>query len=58
MITLRQLRQTKSRELPNIASLVYSIQLLLKHQGVILSRDSQPVGSITRHNVINYMDLQ
>lgn len=58
MITLRQLRQMKSRELPDITSMAYSIQLLLKHQGVILTRDCQPVGFVTRHDVINYTDLQ
>jgi len=58
MITLRQLRQMKSRELPDITSMAYSIQLLLKHQGVILTRDNQPAGFVTRHDVINYTDLQ
>lgn len=48
----------KSRELPDITSMAYSIQLLLKHQGVILTRDNQPVGFVTRHDVINYTDLQ
>ena len=35
-----------------------SIQLLLEHQGIVLTRDDQPVGFITRHDVINYTDIQ
>ncbi len=58
MITLHQLRQMKSRELPDITSMLHSIHLLLKHQGVILTRDNQPVGFITRHDVINFTDGQ
>ncbi len=38
------------------ASVAHSIQLLVKHQGVILTKDSRPVGFITRHDVINFMD--
>lgn len=58
MITLHQLSQTKSCELPDITSVAHSIQLLLKHQGVILTRDNRPVGFITRHDVINFTDGQ
>ena len=40
------------------ASVAHSIQLLLKHQAVILTKDSRPVGLITRHDVINFADGQ
>jgi len=48
----------KSRELPDFVSAAHSIQLLLKHQVVVLTRDNQPVGFITRHDVINLTDGQ
>ncbi|UCH09825.1 MAG: pyridoxal-phosphate dependent enzyme [Fidelibacterota bacterium] len=38
------------------SSVTRSIQLLIEHPGVVLARDSQPVGFITRHDVINYTD--
>ena len=40
------------------ASVAHSVQLLLKHQGVVLTKDGQPVGFITRHDVINFADRQ
>ena len=40
------------------ASVAHSIQLLLKSQGVVLTKDHQPVGFITRHDVINISDRQ
>ncbi len=58
MVTFRQLRQMKSRELPDIVSMAHSILLRPKPQGVILTRDSQPVGFVTRHDVINFTDEQ
>ena len=48
----------KSRELPDFVSVALSIQLLLEHQGIVLTRDNQPVGFITRHDVINLTDGQ
>ncbi len=48
----------KSHELPDFVSAAHSIQLLLKHQGVVLTKDNQPVGFITRHDVINFTDGQ
>ena len=58
MIYLRQRRKMKSRELPDFVSAAHSIQLLLKHQGVVLTRDNQLVDFITRHDVINLTDGQ
>lgn len=40
------------------ASVAHSIQLLLKSQGVVLTKDNQPIGFITRHDVINITDRQ
>ncbi|UCD39236.1 MAG: pyridoxal-phosphate dependent enzyme [Fidelibacterota bacterium] len=37
-------------------SVTHSVQLLLEHQGIVLSEDGEPVGFITRHDVINYTD--
>lgn len=58
MIYLCQKRRMKSRELPDFVSAALSIQLLLKHQGVVLTKDNRPVGFITRHDVINFTDGQ
>ncbi len=38
------------------ASVAQSIPLLLQHQGVVLTRDKQLVGFLTRHDVINFPD--
>jgi cystathionine beta-synthase len=38
------------------SSVTRSIQLLIEHPGVILARDGQPVGFITRHDVIYHTD--
>ncbi len=40
------------------ASVAHSVQLLLRHQGVVLTKDNLPVGFITRHDVINFSDGQ
>lgn len=38
------------------ASVAHSVQLLLKHQGVILTKDNRPVGFVTRHDIITFTD--
>ncbi|MBA7716683.1 putative cystathionine beta-synthase [subsurface metagenome] len=55
---VREVMEAPFPAMEESASVVHSIQLLLKHQGVVLTRDNQPVGFITRHDVINLTDGQ
>ena len=38
------------------ASVAQSVQLLLKHQAVILTKDNRPIGFVTRHDIITFTD--
>ena len=38
------------------ASVAHSVQLLLRHQGIILTKDNRPVGFVTRHDIITFTD--
>jgi len=38
------------------ASVAQSVQLLLRDQGVILTKDDRPIGFVTRHDIITFSD--